>query len=126
MKNFNKYDFKAFNAKETLITLTFMSPEDVRMLFDMDVGDIWTAMSVFCMSSSSGHDFKEILGIDYLQCDWKEEDKIEEFELNHSGQTVYQFQTENDTYNLFTVKNLDALELLDLFKINYEEFGSYG
>ena len=115
---FDNYDFKAFNEKELLITLIFEStPEDALTLLELN-GDVWTAISLFCLSSSKGLGFKDVFGIDYLQCDWREDDKVEYFQLNHPDQTVY------DTYNLFTVKDYRALELLDLCKIEYEKFGS--
>ena len=123
LKNIDK--FSKIENKDLLISIIFECKiNQILEMFEVNIGNVWSAISVFCYTSNvgDGKNLLEYFGIDFIECDWKDQDALDTFKEKNENKTIYQFNTQNDTYNLFTTDDNRLLELLDVLNIEFDYF----
>lgn len=102
------------SSKNELIRLILeMSAEEFDRLEEViQEGDVWSFINWMGTNKR--------LKWEYDSFDWKETEKILDFLDNNNA--VYQLNSDNDTYNLFSSDDPLVIDLLDCMRIDFWDF----
>lgn len=104
---------KASSKNELVRLILEMSAEEFDRFEEViQEGDVWSFITWMGTNKR--------LKWEYDSFDWKETEKILDFLDNNNS--VYQLNSDNDTYNLFSSDDPLVLDLLDCMRIDFSDF----